>query len=85
MRIDKTKTLTFIEFKCPSKFGYPELEQGCIKENCALWLPIQKMCSKKAEAIALLTLSNLLKLTKDENYLSAIYEEIKSIHRNMVQ
>ena len=74
----------FIEFKCPYKFGYPELEQKCIKENCALWLPIQKICSKKAEAIGLLTISNLLKLYKDENYLSAIYEEVKAVHKSLI-
>lgn len=35
----------WIDFKCPLKFGYPELEQNCIKEKCAWWLKIQKSCS----------------------------------------
>lgn len=40
----QNKNEKWIEIKCPLKFAYPEVEQTCIKEKCAWWLPIQKAC-----------------------------------------
>lgn len=34
-----------INIKCPLKFGYPEIEQECIGNLCAWFMPIQKACA----------------------------------------
>lgn len=37
----------FIEIKCPFRFFLESqgFKATCIKDNCALWLPIQRACS----------------------------------------
>lgn len=46
----QSKNINWIEIKCPLRFAYPEIDQTCIKELCAWWLPIQKACCEQVKA-----------------------------------
>lgn len=39
-----------IRIKCPLKFAYPEIEQDCIGDKCAWFMPIQKACAINVNA-----------------------------------
>jgi hypothetical protein len=43
--LKQKQSKNWIEIKCPLRFAYPEIDQTCIKEICAWWLPIQKACA----------------------------------------
>lgn len=39
-----------LKIKCPMKFAYPEMEQLCITDKCAWWMPIQRACAINVNA-----------------------------------